>query len=455
MTDDTAGASGATDNGADTGADEACEAASKPCTRTDPDARRRSRLLRWAVLLGVLGLSTLIGVMHQKPELFGTYLRTVPVDALCPFGGVESLWAMVFFGATLKRVALSSFILLAVTIGVALVMGRSFCGQFCPLGTLQEFFARIGGRLFKKRPVVPAVIDGPARYLKYAVLAVFTWWTWIAGELVMRAYDPWAAYHHITSAELLTDFGIGAGVLALAIGGSVVYDRFFCKYLCPMGALLGIFQRLSWMKVVRTPSACIDCGACDKACPVNIEVATAGTVASAECLACGECVNACPAEGALGFASRDGRTMAPTAVTLGTLAAFAAVVGLTTLTGQFEWTKPSLAEAGTAGAAAAEDCGAAASPAAAAPTATVPAFDAAAIKGQNSFNEIAEATGIPLEELLAAFGVAASDADTPLSEAKSTYGFGVGNVRDYVEWRVGVQAAPSGEDCEEAAGSGG
>jgi len=73
---------------------------------------------------------------------------------------------------------------------------------------------------------------------------------------------------------------------------SLFYDRFFCKYLCPAGALYGIITKISPFKVKRNP--CIDCGKCTKNCPMNIDVAKSTTVKSAECIDCGTCINVCP-----------------------------------------------------------------------------------------------------------------------------------------------------------------
>ena len=126
------------------------------------------------------------------------------------------------------------------------------------------------------------------------MLVFFAVWSWQAASLVLRPYDPWVAWMHLTSQELLAEFAIGLAVLGVSIAGSVVYDRFFCKYLCPMGAFLGAISRVSIFKVRRNADTCTDCKACDKVCPVNVSVSDVAVVNDAECINCNECVNVCP-----------------------------------------------------------------------------------------------------------------------------------------------------------------
>lgn len=381
-------------------------------TLTDKASRKRARMIRLTGLIAILVISTTLGLLHANK---GAEWLPVGVDALCPFGGIETLWAFLAGGALLKRVALSSIVLLVGTIGVALVMGRAFCGQICPLGTLQELFSRAGRKLFGKRFVMPKALDRPARYLKYLVLIGFTLWTWVAAELVMRAYDPWVAYHHLTSAELLTEFSIGFVILVVSLGGSLMYDRFFCKYACPMGAFLSVFNRMSMFRVARDKDTCVDCGACDKACPVNLPVASSTVVKSSECIACSECVTACPAPGALSISSRTGRTISPLRLTIVTLAVFFGIAAVSTAAGWFQWTQPTFAGEVKA----AVESGA--------------PVDTSAIKGSTSMQEIADSTGIPAEDLQEAFGITAEEMALPLKDVKAIYGFTMEDVRAYVE----------------------
>ena len=384
--------------------------------RTDAGGRRRARWTRWIVLGAVLAGMTALVTAHQTGRGSG---RWTGVDFLCPFGGLETLYSLLAGDGFLKHTAASSVILLAGMLLMAVLWRRSFCGYLCPLGALQGIVGAAGRRLLRRRYVVPRRVDRVARSLKYVVLLVFAVWTWQAAELVLRPYDPWVAWAHLTSADLLATYLIGFVVLVVSLAGSLFYDRFFCKYLCPTGALLALLARFSVLGIRRDPAACIDCGRCDKACMMNVEVATADLVTSAECISCNECVNACPVKGALQVETPGGRRAPALAATGIVVAVMVAVVGVTTLAGSFDWRRPGLAEAMALSA-----------------PASGGSFDPSLIKGYMSLREIADATGVPPEELTAVFGVPAGDLELPMRETKDAYGFTPEDVRVWLQGRL-------------------
>jgi polyferredoxin len=91
---------------------------------------------------------------------------------------------------------------------------------------------------------------------------------------------------------------------------SLLIENFWCRYLCPYGALMGLVSLLSPLKIRRNASACIDCAKCARACPSALPVHKLIQIRSAECTACMACIAACPAEGALQFSLPQGRTNA-------------------------------------------------------------------------------------------------------------------------------------------------
>ena len=386
--------------------------------RSDRSAQKKSRVLRLVVLGLGLAIITVIGLLHQL-----TGIPVVGVDALCPFGGIETIWTLITTSGFVKQIAASSVILLGVVLATAVVFRRSFCGYICPLGAMQEFFGTIGKAIWKnRRPEVPLAIDRPARYLKYVVLAVFTVWTWQAAELVIRPYDPWVAFMHITSAEVLTSFGVGLAVLGISLAGSVVYERFFCKYLCPMGGFLGLISRFSVFKVRREAATCIDCKACDNACPVNIKVSEVETVTAAECINCNACVDSCPVKDTLHVATKGasrGRMVLTTGKVLASMVVIIALlVGGTTVAGAFAWTLPTLEQSTQ------QNDG---------------AVNLDAIRGSMTLEEVSRATGIPLRAFEDKWKVAPADTSKPMKDIAEKYGFDVHTgVRTFVEEQVKV-----------------
>lgn len=397
--------------------------------RTDRSVRGRARVVRWVIVAVVFLVVTGTSFAHQY---INGANKPVGVDALCPFGGVETLFSLFTGAGYIDKIVVSSVVLLIGMVLLALVLRRSFCGQVCPLGGLQELFGGIARKLFKRRGTVPPAVDRVARLLKWVILAFFVIWTWQAASLVMRPYDPWAAWAHITSDELWTEFGIGVGILIVSLLGSMLYDRFFCKYLCPTGAFLGLFSRASLLRLRRDPEACVDCGACDKACPMNIAVSEELTVRSVECISCNECVNSCPAAGALQVETRSGRVLSPLQVTGLVVALLAVLIGGATIVDRFDWTMPSLAEAlQRSGSSEGETPkGNPTGITGTAPNGTE--FDTALIKGYMSMQEISDASGIPAELFTETWGVPAEDLDEPMKEIKDEYGFSPDDVRVWV-----------------------
>jgi polyferredoxin len=371
--------------------------------------RRQVKAWRLAVLVVLLVAATTLGCLHQ----LNLARRPVGVDALCPFGGVESAITLVATGAMIQRIAWSSFILLLATLLIALVFRRSFCGHICPLGALQELAARLGKAIFRKPLAVSAAVDRPLRLLKYVVLVVFVTLSVVLGRLAIRPYDPWAAWNHLIGADLFTEFLAGFIVLGASLLGSLLFDRVFCKYLCPMGAFLAVLRRLGWFRVRRNDATCTHCYACDKACPVNIKVEAVSEVRSLECIDCNLCVSACPVPGTLTLNGPRGKTRSSAGAALGiTVAIFAGVIGVTSLTGSFQWTLKPLAQ-------------------------TVrlnKSFDPAEIKGSSTFKEVAEVTGIPMAEFLERFRITEEEFPKPIRDAahRGTGGFEVEELREFV-----------------------
>ena len=379
--------------------------------KSDKRSQRVFRGVRLGFLVFFLVASTALGILHLRAP--GT--KPLGVDALDPFGAIESAITVFLKGKLLPQIAWSSFILLAATIVIAIIFRRVFCGKICAFGALQELFARLGKAIFRKSFTVPAAVDKPARYLKYPMLVGIVILSAVTGELVIRPYDPWAAYHHLVSVELISGFLVGLIILIVSLVGSLLYDRFFCKYLCPMGGFLGLINRLGWFRVKRNDATCTHCMACNKACPVNIKVESMAQVQTSECIACNLCVNACPVKDTLVVGGpRKGKV--PSLAVLGiSIAVFVAVVVAGSLIGGVQWTQKPLAATGEA---------------------TV--FNPDDIKGSDTFKAVSEVTGIPMEAFITAFGITPEELGKPIKDSAHKEGstFDTEAVREFVRGKL-------------------
>jgi polyferredoxin len=255
--------------------------------------------LRYVILAAVLIFVTIQSYLHVT--IGGKDYASI--HALCPYGALESLYSLIFSGTFIQKIFSGTFILLGLTLILALIFRRSFCGLICPFGTIQELFSKLGKKLFKKRYELPKKLDNPLRYLKYVILFVTLFYGWKTVGLWMSPYDPWAAYGHMSEgpSALMEEFPVGSTLLLVTIVGSMLYDRFFCKYLCPMGAFYGILSKISPGKLTRDENTCLNCGLCNKNCPANIKVSESTIIKSAECINCQSCILSCPNNDTLTF----------------------------------------------------------------------------------------------------------------------------------------------------------
>ena len=209
--------------------------------------------------------------------------------------GVVTFYDLFTSGTIIKKVHESSVVLAFAALGLSILFGPVICGWICPFGSVQEFLGSVGRKIWKKRynTFVPKKIDRVLRYLRYVVLAWVLYMTAIVGKLIFQDYDPYFTLFNFWSDEITL---AGIAILAIVVVLSLFVERPFCKYACPYGAFQGIFNLFRIFGIKRKASTCISCGACDRACPMNIEVSSAGTVRDHQCITCLKCTSeaACP-----------------------------------------------------------------------------------------------------------------------------------------------------------------
>jgi polyferredoxin len=248
--------------------------------------------------------------------------RPAGAEAFLPISGLMGALDWIYQGS-LNVIHPAATVLVLLAIAIALLLRKSFCSWVCPVGFLSELLARFGRWSFGRNFLPWKWLDIPLRSLKYVLMGFFVLAILAMSQEALTAFleSPYNRLADVKMGLFFTDMG-RTGILvtgSLAVG-SVFVRGLWCRYLCPYGALLGLFSWMSPTRVTRNADACVSCGLCDKACMARLPVSSKGVVMSVECTGCLDCVAVCPKEGALA-AKMGGRTVSPVAFA-------AAVVGL-------------------------------------------------------------------------------------------------------------------------------
>ncbi len=353
---------------------------------------KNTKILRWTVRLAVLAAVTMLAVMHQVKG--GGPSGVANLHTICPLGGLETLYKFISEGGFIAKLAESNIILIAAVLLVTVFFGRFFCGWICSLGTLQDIFSKAGEKLGISRVKVAGRWDRFLRMIKFPVLLAMIYLTWKTGTLIISKADPFAAYGHIPAgwAELAEGYLAGFIILIVSLAGSIFIPRLFCRYLCPLGALIQIMSYTRLFRINRDNKTCISCGKCDKVCPVDIEVSKKETLSGGECITCYECVEACPTEPNALSTRLFGIQVKPLVAAVMALILFFGIIGMTRVTGIWKQL-PQSSEAVLSG-------------------------DVDNIRGWMSLSDVSEGFGLDIEEIYEATGLDRDliNPDIPLKE---------------------------------------
>jgi polyferredoxin len=315
----------------------------------------RSQRIRHAFQIAFVVLNVWLGgqfyLWVRQFEISGSQLtlaRPAGVEGWLPIAGLMNLKYWLVTGHIQAIHPAAMFLLLAF-LSMAFVFRKAFCSWLCPVGTISEYLWRAGRQIFGRNYSLPEWLDIPLRGLKYLLLGFFLW------AVTGMSADAIASFMHtpyglIAAVKMLNFFRFlsltGLVVIGLLVIASLFVHNFWCRYLCPYGALLGLVSLASPLRIRRNAEACIDCAKCAHACPALLPVDRLFSVRSAECTACMACVAVCPAEDALSMSlpkmletKWKKRIAVPAwAMAAGIALLFLGLVGFAKVTGH--WTSP-------------------------------------------------------------------------------------------------------------------
>lgn len=227
--------------------------------------------------------------------------RPAGVEGWLPIAGLMNLKYWLLSGE-IPRVHPAAMFLLVTFLATAFLFRKAFCSWLCPIGTISEYLWRAGEKIFKRNFFLPRWLDLSLRGLKYFLLGFFVWAISMMSVLGIRDFMQ-SPYGLIADVKMLNFFRhigeTGLIVLSVLVVASIFVPNFWCRFLCPYGALLGLTSWFSPVRIRRNAETCIDCAKCAKVCPAALPVDKLVQIRSVECTGCLECVAVCPAQDTL------------------------------------------------------------------------------------------------------------------------------------------------------------
>ena len=215
------------------------------------------------------------------------------------FAGIKSVFLAI---GGQQTVTWNSFLnITALLLILTILFGRHFCGYACAFGTLgdalYELTVFVRARFFgkKKRQGYPEKWVHRLQKVKYLILAFLLLSCVIGFYSGLQGMSPWDVFSMVTAGKLpKSAYLVGIVLLILIMAGMCTQERFFCQFLCPMGAVFAIMPIIPGALFKRNrPNCASNCTLCKKRCSAHLDI-DGDTSHSGECICCHACTAACP-----------------------------------------------------------------------------------------------------------------------------------------------------------------
>jgi len=297
--------------------------------RVGPSPRGTGKAGRWGirnwvqfalfVLTLAIGLQFFVYVFQALAGGAITVQRPPGVEGFLPIGALMG-WKLYVVTGIWDPVHPAAMVILGFAALISLLLRKSFCGWFCPVGSLSEWLWKLGLKNFGKNFNLPLWLDYSLRSVKYMLLGFFVWVIFSMDAAGIAAFLQ-GPYYKVSDVKMLFFFtkmtALTAAVLLFLTLVSVPVKNFWCRYLCPYGALMGIFAFVGPTRVERDLKRCIGCGKCAAICPALLPVDEKRRVLSPECSGCMDCTEVCPVEDTLKLKTAGFRKKAWSTLSLG------------------------------------------------------------------------------------------------------------------------------------------
>ena len=211
------------------------------------------------------------------------------------FSELRTVYEMIIKGNFNFIQALPSLVEFFAIMFLTIITGRWFCGWMCAFGAYNDLIYFISKKVFKGKFKVNEKVDSILKYVKYVVLIFIIIISWTMGSNILESTSPWDVFGQITNiSTVLSNLLIGLVLLVLITIGAFFVERFFCRYLCPLGAVFSIISKIGITKINKPKADCGKCRACTMNCSMGLQLYKVDKVKGGDCINCLKCTEVCP-----------------------------------------------------------------------------------------------------------------------------------------------------------------